>query len=185
MGAGRPRKVEGLVQGHKVSQRGVRKRLHESRLPASALTTSWSSALATEGGLTLQAARLAFCLHLWPPLLMAGLRPGTFCSKAQNKFQWPLSGWVEQRWRWDGPPRITLGYDRPVHVVGPEWGVEWAPSNKSDMRTGQFIQSRDSASRKKMEKEDRGLREMLGVSPSLLIKHFCSGIVYRDEEWVY
>lgn len=38
-GAVRPRGVEGLVRGHKVSQRGVRQRLSESRLPASVLTT--------------------------------------------------------------------------------------------------------------------------------------------------
>lgn len=86
MGAVRPRKVEGLVQGNKVSQRGVRKRLHESRLPASALTTRRSSSLATEGGLSPDAAKLALSPRLWPPL-MAGLCPVTFCSTAQNKFQ--------------------------------------------------------------------------------------------------
>ena len=38
-GTVKPRVVEGLVQGHKVSQSRVRERLYESWLPASALTT--------------------------------------------------------------------------------------------------------------------------------------------------
>lgn len=86
MGPVRPRKIEGLVQRHEVSQRGVRNWLHESWLPACALTTRQSSSLATVRGLTLDAAKLALSLHRWPPL-MAGLRPVTFCSTVQNTFQ--------------------------------------------------------------------------------------------------